>query len=241
MSPMRDDVQAAQSAWDNALSQKDDFQGEDFPDGDYTVRLTKAERGQSQKGRDQIHLVWTILEGEFRGKEKHSWQGLDTEQSMVFAVRTITRLGFVPPRSLAGVEDVCAQMTEERPVAIIRLKTNESDRGTFQNIYVQRTVAYAGVDDTPASSGSSYEDLTGKTVEFEDESGETVQGEVVEQDGETLGVKVGTDVYDVLFSDASVVTPAPKRSTRRSTKKTATTKKKAASKSKAKSKAKSSR
>jgi hypothetical protein len=126
------------SAWKKAHAGKDEFAGggfDVFEDGRYAVALTDAIRSESKSsGRDQVGFEFTFIDGDYKGKKKWDFNGLDRAESLPFLIRKIESMGYEAPDTVDGLEDVLTQMAKDRPQFRVQLKT----KGEFQNVYIDR-------------------------------------------------------------------------------------------------------
>jgi hypothetical protein len=146
----------------------------EYDDGRYMARLQGGEITTSEGGRLQLVWSWKFEDEPYEGKIKKAYQGLETEDNLVFLARDLERLGYESPDDLAGVEEVLADIKKEKPLARIRLKT----KGDFQNVYIDKVWGDEDSDDAEDDSDDETE-----SVESSDE-GEEEAEETEEEDGE---------------------------------------------------------
>lgn len=138
----------------------------EYEDGRYMARLIKGEIGHSDSGRLQLVWSWKFDEEPYEGKIKKAYQGLESEDNLVYLARDLERLGYEAPDDLAGVEEICADITKEKPLARIRLRT----KGDFQNVYIDKV--FGGDEDDTEEEEDSDEEAETETEETDEESDE---------------------------------------------------------------------
>ena len=201
---LKNKLKKAQGDWENARSKASELVGfAEVPDGRYLDHLTAATIGESKSsGRLQIQWTWTIADGEHEGDTKLDFDGLETEDNLVFLGRKLARFSYELPEDITEIADILDELIEKRPMARIRLKT----RGEFQNVYVDKIMQSSseeGDDDTDSNdvgSDDDAEDTDGgvpdapeeETDDAEDEEAE--EPEESEDDGDEQEVEVGMRV-----------------------------------------------
>lgn len=128
-------------AWAAGYKAKDELAagGQSFmpDDGKYIVALTDATLGESQSsGRPQIDWEYTFIEGDYKGKTKHVYDGLDRPEGIPYVMRRIALMGGDVPEELEGLEEVLAKLVKAQPKMRVRVKTKDD----FVNIYVMHLV-----------------------------------------------------------------------------------------------------
>jgi len=136
-------------AWKDAHSTKDEFQGGQgsvFEDGRYKVALTDADRGESKaSGRDQVMFEFTFLDGDYEGKTKRDYNGLDRVESVPFLISKIESMGGEAPEDITDLEGCLKSLVKKRPILRIVLKT----KNDYQNVYIDRVLKGEGDEETP--------------------------------------------------------------------------------------------
>lgn len=192
----------AAKAWSNATKKKPDF-GTELPDGTYHARIVKAEMGESQsKGRLQVAWQAVILKGEHKNEKANWWNGMETEDNMMYFQRDLVRLGKEVPEDPSEIEDVLKEIEKEKPTVRIAVKTN----GEFTNIRIGKKLDSDEVGDEeeptedeapaeePAVEAEPEPEVEAEPeVEPEPEAEEVVE-EVVEEVEEEPTVEVGMRV-----------------------------------------------
>jgi hypothetical protein len=116
----------------------------DYDDGRYIAKLTDASIGESQSsGRLQTMWTWTFMEGEYENQTVRDFDGMDSEESMVWFRRKIARLGFEAPDDFDTIDELIKEIANANVVARIRLKT----KGEFQNLMIDRVLAGSESED----------------------------------------------------------------------------------------------
>lgn len=227
-------------AWKSGLATKDEVAGGGFEadDGRYKVALTAADRYESKaSGRDQVMFEYTFLEGDYKGKTKRDYNGLDRAESIPFLMRKIEAMGFDTPEEIDDLEALLKKMVKAGPQLVIQLKT----KGDFQNVYIQKTLdddetveLPAETEEVPAeekTSGVSKEEApaeeeaeleVGMTVVcFDDEDKEEGKGEVlaIDEENEELTVKRENGKKVIYHVSKIAVAPAPKEAPKEEKKK----------------------
>ena len=161
---LKNKLKKAQNDWENARSKAKETTGfTEIPDGRYLANLTDGVIGESKSsGRLQIQWTWTIADGEFEGDTKLDFDGLETEDNLVFLGRKLARFSYELPEDITEISDILEELIEKKPMARIRLKT----RGEFQNVYVDKIIQSSsddgeGSDDDDVGSDTDVEDVDG--------------------------------------------------------------------------------
>lgn len=106
--------------------------GVEFDDGKYLAQVTKASVGQSKNTQRWQHTFgFKFVEGDYKGKTKYQYQGMDNEVGLGILIKTFELLGH-PVENPTDFAAADKAVVKESPVVEIRLKTN----GEFQNVYV---------------------------------------------------------------------------------------------------------
>ena len=161
---LKNKLKKAQNDWENARSKAKETTGfTEIPDGRYLANLTDGVIGESKSsGRLQIQWTWTVADGEFEGDTKLDFDGLETEDNLVFLGRKLARFSYELPEDITEISDILEELIEKKPMARIRLKT----RGEFQNVYVDKIIQSSsddgeGSDDDDVGSDTDAEDVDG--------------------------------------------------------------------------------
>jgi hypothetical protein len=197
---LKNKLKRAQDNWQGAREKAKESSGfTEVPDGRYLAHLTNAQIGESRSsGRLQIQWTWTISDGEFEKDTKLDFDGLETEDNLVFLGRKLARFGYELPEDITEISDILDELIEKQPLARIRLKT----KGEFQNVYVDKLMQSVPTDDEDSdneSMSSEDEDLE----EADDGAGDEVNDEQEEEsdtesddegDGDEEQVEIGMRV-----------------------------------------------
>ena len=162
---LKNKLKKAQGDWKNARSKANETVGfAEVPDGRYLAHLTGATIGESKSsGRLQIQWTWTIVDGEHEGDTNLDFDGLETEDNLVFLGRKLARFSYELPEDITEIADILDELIEKRPLSRIRLKT----RGEFQNVYVDKIMQASSSDEDADAS----DDDTGSDEDVEDTDG----------------------------------------------------------------------
>lgn len=149
--------------WSSAREQAEE--GGDFgslPAGKYICRLVGAELGQSESsGRMQIHWQHKVVKGEELGTVQHSWDGVDTPESLVWLARKLSRLGVeMGDDTLDNLEDTLSEIVAAEPLVRITVKEN----GEFTNVYLDKLL---DEDETETDEGNGDESSSEEETEVE--------------------------------------------------------------------------
>ena len=171
---LKNKLKKAQNNWQGARERAKESTGfTEVPDGRYLAPLTNAQICESRSsGRLQIQWTWTISDGEFEKDTKLDFDGLETEDNLVFLGRKLSRFGYELPEDITEISDILDELIEKQPLARIRLKT----KGEFQNVYVDKLMRSVSSDDENSENESMVsedEDLE----ESDDGSGDEVDDE----------------------------------------------------------------
>lgn len=137
-------LEALKKAWSQAKQDAKEFSNPVFDDGHYLTKIVKAEVGQSKKGTDQIIMDFQFIEGEYTGKSKRNWMGIDISnpQGLAITIGTLERLGLVDPEPETLEDDLKSLLGK---VVRIQLVTTTSKKtgDEYQNIRIDKVL---GVD-----------------------------------------------------------------------------------------------
>lgn len=137
-------LEALKKAWSQAKQDAKEFSNPVFNDGHYLTKIVKAEVGQSKKGTDQIVMDFQFIEGEYTGKSKRNWMGIDINnpQGLAITIGTLERLGLVDPEPETLEDDLKSLIGK---VVRIQLVTTTSKKtgDEYQNIRIDKVL---GVD-----------------------------------------------------------------------------------------------
>lgn len=137
-------LEALKKAWSQAKQDAKEFSNPVFNDGHYLTKIVKAEVGQSKKGTDQIIMDFQFIEGEYTGKSKRNWMGIDISnpQGLAITIGTLERLGLVDPEPETLEDDLKSLLGK---VVRIQLVTTTSKKtgDEYQNIRIDKVL---GVD-----------------------------------------------------------------------------------------------
>lgn len=157
----------------------------EYEDGKYLMRCIGLSLGESQNGRFQADFTWRFEEGDYNGKTKHNYQGLESEDGWVFFGRDIERLGYEAPESWTPdvVEAIAKDIAKTKPLCRVVLKT----KGEFQNLYINKLLAGAGSDEEEEvveEPEAEAEETEAEAEEEETESEEEEESEPEEEEEE---------------------------------------------------------
>lgn len=137
-------LEALKKAWSQAKQDAKEFSNPVFNDGHYLTKIVKAKVGQSKKGTDQIIMDFQFIEGEYTGKSKRNWMGIDISnpQGLAITIGTLERLGLVDPEPETLEDDLKSLLGK---VVRIQLVTTTSKKtgDEYQNIRIDKVL---GVD-----------------------------------------------------------------------------------------------
>ena len=179
------------AAWNEAKKVKDEApQGFTPEQGSYLMAVVKAEAGSSQSsGRRQVRWDVIFLEGDYAGKVKPFFDGLDRAESLPFLMRRMNALGYQEPDSPEELDKVLKEITSDRPRFKGRIKNN----GDFQNLYVDKLLEEGDGPEVPAqASGNGSKAKTSVTKEKGPEVSDQPNG----SDGDELAVGKTVGVRD---------------------------------------------
>lgn len=176
-------LEALKKAWSQAKQDAKEFSNPVFNDGHYLTKIVKAEVGQSKKGTDQIVMDFQFIEGEYTGKSKRNWMGIDISnpQGLAITIGTLERLGLVDPEPETLEDDLKSLLGK---VVRIQLVTTTSKKtgDEYQNIRIDKVL---GVDpETTPTEPAPVEEVE---AEAEDAP---VEEEVTEDSDDEEGVEI---------------------------------------------------
>lgn len=149
--------------------------GSEIEDGIYPAQIIECNIGESKSsGRLQAAWKYKILDGESKGQTIPSFDGLESEDNLMWLARKLAKLNYDAPEDLEAVKEIFAEIESKKPCVQIRIKT----KGEYQNVYVDKLL---GDEET---EGFDSLEAPGETKVVEEEDGE----EGVEI---TVGMNVG--------------------------------------------------
>ncbi len=176
---------AAQKLWRKAKKKMGErTKVVEFDDGRYLARLVGAKLEKSNAGRAQIRFVWKFVEGEYEGKEKWAFQGIETEDNLTFLCADLDRLGYDVEEIDDLVKDlpgILAELEKAKPVCRISLKTK--DGSEYQNVYISKLMSTDEEDEDEEDEDSDEEDSDDDDEE-EDEDEEEEEDDEEDEDEE---------------------------------------------------------
>lgn len=183
-------LEEAKKSWKTnkeTVSEGGGFGGfEEFEDGRYLMQVISVTQGESQSsGRPQLDWAFKFLEGEYKDKIKHDYQGL-LEDSQKFAMRRIVQFGYDVPEEFEDLAEFCKEISKEKPICRVRLKT----KGEFQNALVDKVL---GKDEAEGAEQSEPEEQDEVSA---DEGTELKKGMKVT--AEIGGKEIAVEVLEIL-------------------------------------------
>lgn len=170
----------ARKLWKKARKTAEVPFGSNVEDGRYKARLTGASLGTSQSsGRFQAAWTWKILTGSYKNEETMDFDGLETEDNLVWLGRKLVRLGVELPDDLDELAEILEDLVSSGVVAMITLAT----KGDFQNLRIQRLVE-SGDDENDEDEDEEDEDDDEEEEEDEDDDEEDDDEEDEEDEDE---------------------------------------------------------
>lgn len=161
---------AASKNWKNAKSRAAEAGGggfEEIEDGRYLARLTDVEIGEAKSsGRLQVVWKYKIAEGDYKGQVKFAFDGLETEDNLMYLARTLIRYGYEMPDDISDIEEILKDLSKSQPLVRIRLKT----RGEFQNCYVDNVFGEDDEDEALADARAEASEDDGGDEETDESS-----------------------------------------------------------------------
>lgn len=138
---------------------------DEFDDGRYKVRLTKVVGGVSANGRPQIEFHWKFLSGDYKGKTKISYQGVENENNLKYLLMDIAKFGYETDEieNMDDLKGIIKELNKEKPKATVSLKT----AGEYQNLRINKI---AGSDDDEDLEDSDEEEVDDEDDEDESSS-----------------------------------------------------------------------
>ena len=133
---------------------------DEIDDGRYMAIISDSDVNESQASdRLQMMLEFKIEDGEFQGKTKRMYVGLDNEMGIQITVNTLARLG-IEVEDPSDLEERIKEAVGK--ICKIQLKTKSGKNGDFQNVYILKVM---GTE--PTESASSHEAVDEPEVEDE--------------------------------------------------------------------------
>jgi hypothetical protein len=174
-------LKKAQATWKKAkkrvaTEERKSF-GSDFADGRYTAKLVNVALGQSDAGRTQSTWQWKFLDGDNEGEIKYDYQGMESEDNLFYFGRRLEDFSYELPDDIADIEEIFRELTKEKPVAKIRLRT----KNDFQNVYIDKVF---GEDEEPELDSDEDEDEEVEESEEESDDAEETEEEESEEESD---------------------------------------------------------
>lgn len=195
MASLQKRLKAAQGAFAKARKKVEEggSGGEFFDEvGRFDTQVSGGEVNESQNGRLQAYLEYTVLDGEFKGETFRSYYGLEKEESIAILLKDIQRLGFEVPESIDEVEDKLEEIVKAKP----KIKVKRVQKGEFINNYLQKLIEGEDAEEQQAEeTAGAAEDNT----QAEEQSGEEFVPEVgqkVQHEKHGVGTVKSTDEDD---------------------------------------------
>jgi cobalamin biosynthesis protein CobT len=198
-------LKGAQKHWGKASKRAAEAKGgfDEVDDGRYVARCQSMEVGESKSsGRLQAITTYKIMEGDFKGATCKSFDGLETEDNLVYVARNLGRFGYEVPEDIEQILDIFEEVTKSKPLCRINLKT----RGEYQNVYLDKVFDPADeaevLEEAAAEEGGgddgdeevAEEDAAEEVAEDGDEEvTEDGDEEVAEEDEEVAEEEVAED------------------------------------------------
>ena len=182
------------------------------PVGHHTMVLEEAKIVESKQKQELfLAIKYVIRIGEHKGQKADEMFSLDNEERLGWLKGRIEDLGYEVPDSKAGIEEIAADLTREKPAVVADVShfTSETTGKVYANINnlvlidnkdlaaelasepeeepEDEPEAEADGDEPEAETDGEIE--VGSTVSFEDAEGDEYQGEVLEIDDEEATVK----------------------------------------------------
>lgn len=166
----------------------------EYPDGKYEAKLVGAKLGVSDGGRNQIAFSWKFMDGEYEGKTKVAYQGIDTEDNLYYLARDLERLGYELPDNLGDLPDILKDIEKSKPVGSINLKT----KGDFQNVYIRKvyTADEEEEGDDTEDEDTAESDEVDETEETEEEESDDAEESDEEETDEESDEESGDEESD---------------------------------------------
>ena len=163
-----------------------------IPDGQYRLQLLEASLTTAkQSGKVMLKRMHTVLDGELEGRNVYDniVLGLPGEENVVgwsIARQWVELCGYDPPEDAVEMLDICAGITEENPVVIAQVETNDNG---FTNVRVTELEEEAAQVTKKTKEDEEEEEGDVDTGEFQE--GDKVKFEDEEaDDGYTHGTIV---------------------------------------------------
>ena len=185
----------------SAYETKDEVSNFQPDEGKYPTRYNGAKLEKSQSsGRWQIHYVIVFMNGEYKGKKLHSFDGVDNEQSMRFAIKRLEAMGF-DVEEFDELEDTLKKIEKKKPAVWTKVKQSGDYTNTFAlGLMTEEEVEEAeegGESDDKKEEKEEKEDKKkedvsfekGDKVKFENKEGDDVEGVIKSIDGDDVIVK----------------------------------------------------
>jgi hypothetical protein len=171
-------LKQAKKLWKKARKEAEVPFGSQYEDGRYKAKLIKAEIGTSQNDRLQITWTWKFTAGENKGEQVLDFDGLETEDNLIWLGRKLVRLGAELPDDLDDLQELLNDIVSGKPEAMIQLIT----KGDFQNLRIQRLVDEEADEEEEDDVDEEEEDEEDEEDEDDDEEDEEEEEESDDDD-----------------------------------------------------------
>jgi len=189
----------ARKAWETAKERAKEggFQ-DDIDDGRYYTRIKSAEIGQSKSsGRLQVAIRYLILDGQYKGKVKSEYPGLETEDNLMWFGRKIAALGYEIPESFEEIEEIIEELNKGETFVQISLRT----KGEYQNVGIVRTLEPSDLEDEGISTDVEESATSFKKEELEKETEDVELSEGSRVSFSAKGKKLEGEVIEILAEE----------------------------------------
>lgn len=168
---MKDNFQARLDSmkqnWDKSQGDYDAmFGGSDIPASDYNLQLVSMNIKESgSSGNLMVVRQFTILEGEYEGKNVFDNMQLETPRGFTFVRRFIEQMGYEAPENPGELPDTLEAILGDEPVLIGKV-THSDD---FTNIRIVKLIETT--DEDGDEGGNEDGESEGEAEDGESESG----------------------------------------------------------------------
>ena len=144
--------------------------------GRFDTRITDSDVNESQNGRPQGYLEFTITDGEFKGQTFRTYWGLEPDaEKLSYFIKDMARLGKDVPEDLEEVGDFLQKIVKEKICVTIR----RVEKGDYINNRIVKVLDNEGNDVAPAEgeAAAAAEETPPEdaAVDFVPEVGQRVQ------------------------------------------------------------------
>ena len=201
----------------------------ELPEGSFNAKITDCEIGYSKQGNLQIVYEITLTTGEYKNKVVKKFANLSDPDKAGYTKKDLSILECTIPDDLMDLPEILDTEAIGREVIINSVKSKGKDDKVYTNIYFEKVIKNSVVEEEEKEKEKATEterpvddvveeevkkskvkktkSMEGKTVEFDDEDGEKIQGKCICDDANENDIEVETadEVWSIERKNAAVI------------------------------------